>query len=1602
MNCQSITGSVRERYLLLFLILVLLCPLPGGAFQANSTAWMAVDYSSFLGHLQSLAGDEQVEQLRDWALLAAYQDIDPTAKNANDTLFTVLPLRIDYLGPLNQHRFGPTRWLALADQRVLAMIPDAAPDSLAVLGRIADQYRVNSGAPPATVVVYRYRVGDKDQNLSILRDKEVPGPSLFTEAAGYYEQPIASIAALDSFLKANLDLVFVRNLGSQLLAGGRRHAKDMRPLVTISDLAAMAKAGVGLPDMVRAHLERDGLRETYEQRINQAISGILAENPSKIRNYGDIEALRATAHQVVPYDKFLSEQVEGAISDHPPGLGFSLDPRVNYANIAADLRNAASGNEAFYRRWLLPKVRAAVERGQHVQTDSMQKMLEAFRKLESEEASSSQAQPETDLGTLTGTATPAPNRKAAPVRTDADTRLVVTPKEIEDATNELVEQMRVASLAKSEELADVANALASQNITPLLDLERYLDADIVGITIRAGSPKYSVADLQQMLADNSFDLKVDGSYGPKTEAAIRQYQTENDLKATGVVDVGTWKALLSGDDAKQDELDSLHDLLTFVKQNENFQCARYDGVFSNTEVGMTLFYTDLVMKLWSLANPKQTPSVKGFVPETQYEVAPIYWDDIKRHNATRGWLGGKLESIGYYDGGARTYFAPIATRLYNASSSDLYPGVEVPANFQAERFSSWWNNHYAEVADFEPQYHRLNQLMKWSAVLQPAPHKPPLPAFLNSLSAVDVPAARPFPEWWAAHPELKVRWDVRFLNNLPAETTECMELISSDPFPTMGGLYTISGGVTLFETGELDAKVISDRSRDALSNPQWRAAGGVFDKVVEKAGVTTVPLENKAAYEHSAIGSAYVPAPEQRFEGQTASIPAGRISTRVQPSAAGYTMRVSRETGPLATVNVARSGQSFRLTGSAPPEAAAVRFLSSSGTGGSGGDNWTRIDLSDDQFLLQSKGAGNWLLVSTGQKGAKAGVTTAIGEVPGNIRVAPDGELQSKAHDLPWIQVAEEFGSYDSALVSAAPGDARDVRISIAGATVSAKANRQGLYLARGAGNFDGSLAAWKDLLSQLRPEELSDIIDAVGTPSAVGVARRSRSGALLLADFGGDGGGGLGDPSLFEGMVPSNGKVVMGVLLRDKQEAGLKVSGGLLEIPKSPSPETLALAKRLAAVAEAKPSAGELLQKLAVITPENVAALETLPERRAATYVEFASVPADKLGSTVLADLSFTADDPHIVIRQGDKFTIDQVANARELAAERDYVDKVASRSTPELAAVTVAELRDKTQQYFAFLDGLRTRFGARRFFTRETGQINAETVYRIHGGDPDIEFPRDIPDARTSVDHLASKIQPAVSHSVVASTVLLSGAQATPGLQNDLDVLDSLLVRVNAPVSYPAFAALLDDKTMSQITLIVRADGDSLRFADRPVSLKTIAADVADIPKKDFLHLITNGGQEVVDAFAESGKFKRILVTRYQLGDFKSFEQACRRIADYFQSFGVSTAVWRADDFAGIKALDKEASALLDQSTAANGDEVQTDVSTLVKRGREQKLDWAAEPFRNILEALRARLRTKPGADLDSSLQELNAAVLASNEDPKVRLAGTALQGITQGKHE
>lgn len=86
-------------------------------------------------------------------------------------------------------------------------------------------------------------------------------------------------------------------------------------------------------------------------------------------------------------------------------------------------------------------------------------------------------------------------------------------------------------------------------------------------TIRSGSRGDSVKQLQQLLNQNGANIAVDGIFGSKTAAAVRNYQQSKGLSIDGIVGKNTWNSLLGSGTTTAQKTDPNYTTLQKAEEN---------------------------------------------------------------------------------------------------------------------------------------------------------------------------------------------------------------------------------------------------------------------------------------------------------------------------------------------------------------------------------------------------------------------------------------------------------------------------------------------------------------------------------------------------------------------------------------------------------------------------------------------------------------------------------------------------------------------------------------------------------------------------------------------------------------------------------------------------------------------------------------------------------------------------------------------------------------------------------------------------------------------------------------------------------------------------
>ena len=469
-----------------------------------------------------------------------------------------------------------------------------------------------------------------------------------------------------------------------------------------------------------------------------------------------------------------------------------------------------------------------------------------------------------------------------------------------------------------------------------------------------------------------------------------------------------------------------------------YQAARYDGELKGTEVGMALFYTDLLAKLWALDFQHSFPyHISDFLPPPRVYVSPIFQREMMELSHTRLWFG--PQDRGFQVTETALLFGRTATRVYAVSSASGKTDEEVEPNAQSAAFLGWWNDHYDEVALWEPAYQRLNEIMKWSLLVSWLEAKQQI-ALLKFLE--DIPVAREswFPEWARRQPHLRFTdWEhVGFHPHGYAGTeTEAMEILKSEPYERFRHTWVLSGGVSLgsrkgFEKRLPPSATVGELERRA--NVDYGSSGGELRRV---------ETYDKASYGFEGSGEqvrvTFQPRPAVRVRGPHVEFGGGRLETEFRRAPEGVQVASSAAGTDVASLELrARpNGYGVILRTRARRRAGALVDSLSQGSGAGvdplevlaaqpGVEMPIRLP-GQRGYLVAFRGESRWLRLER-ETNPGAGALQS-----GQTRMAGFGEDSGSYKDA-WVEgqaVSAELGNGQFLKVEQAPGTPAGIKAEV-------------------------------------------------------------------------------------------------------------------------------------------------------------------------------------------------------------------------------------------------------------------------------------------------------------------------------------------------------------------------------------------------------------------------------------------------------------------------------------------------------------------------------------------------------------------------------------------
>jgi hypothetical protein len=342
-----------------------------------------------------------------------------------------------------------------------------------------------------------------------------------------------------------------------------------------------------------------------------------------------------------------------------------------------------------------------------------------------------------------------------------------------------------------------------------------------------------------------------------------------------------------------------------LEERARFQAARYDGDIKGTEVGMVLFYTDLLAKIWAINFERDGPAIDGFVDLVHNVKPAIYEQESIELPSARLWFGTNDAGFLVASAGQDVLFARCATRIYSAGSNPLEPGKEVQTSASLAAPIDWWNDHYLEVAAYEQEYNRLNEIMKWSIVfrwLGDSGDTGPL----SGLRDVTVRRNLRLPTWARTQPDLRFRqWDaVQFLPpGYRGTSTEAMPILYASN-------AMFSGGVSLADNTLLKGRVAAGHFDSLLRSSNVDYAASMGDRIVT---FDKIAFGRVIGTDARAIMSV-APKEGMKLRAGTSQLAPGKFERTLAASdEGGLRVATSVDGTPVGELSVERVGNGFKV-----------------------------------------------------------------------------------------------------------------------------------------------------------------------------------------------------------------------------------------------------------------------------------------------------------------------------------------------------------------------------------------------------------------------------------------------------------------------------------------------------------------------------------------------------------------------------------------------------------------------------------------------------------------------------------------------------------------
>lgn len=1001
-------------------------------------------------------------------------------------------------------------------------------------------------------------------------------------------------------------------------------------------------------------------------------------------------------------------------------------------------------------------------------------------------------------------------------------------------------------------------------------------------------------DAKQMLDEIRKD-SADACPVPLRVALI-QFRIKNELSAVPIISDTVWFLMRDQAPNTNEELTLIQKFLAELMDSASVEEPRFiPSLLDSTEVGMILFYTDFALK----ANSSSWGSMlyNAVREPINYSRSAVHRQYTNLYPYSRLWFS--PQDAGFDTHQDELLFSYSSTQLNVQSRKNIRTAkdrLDVEPTYNAALYSRWWMNHFESIADYEQQYHRLDQLMKWSLIMRWAKRNKTERAFAF-LDTVNIRRDYHFVKWYANEPNLRLRND---LPTLPLEKRGPNDKKVRFNFKQIKS----SGGVELCNKKTFDSHVARKAEK---VNPNFRPERDVRysndNQNVTYDGKSFEKSENQVVSRKKDVDilrghDKYVEAPvmtrnvlPNTTEGFGQTVSYGQKSVfraKIQNSSTSSKLSIEQDRiTPLENL-------SEEIIGLYNPIRVAADF-----------PNTTKlIRLGDEGFLTKLKGDESWtigtgsrtqlhdfkmknplLAIETGNN-----TLTKVSRVMSlNTRQAVIKSLQPYSYRR-LIRMGEER--------KIVLDFAKEAPVKETGGKVIPKENfnlqtPQRTIILRGeeVNGYKFSPQATTPVAKKLTESDLDmlhgvryDVFHALRLSSKKARAFfYSEDGQFLSLTKKGK--WNSRQAELTQTIIKSESSI-KGLVFNKKAKGVRLLDGSLLEMRKRPTVEEIAIAKQVTDQVNRFPKLAKIHRQFDNITADDCASLEAIKPTNEQLYQDYVALrnlkPSDLDKNIAVASLRTANETPQYLSRKaGGKVEVVTVDAAIKVDFDNlsERIDNC--KSIPDLLKATEPEAE--------FIKAIRNQTKTKTLVTleNESSPLSASKIAALHGDNGYIL--RDNPNVGQNL--AAAKDTVSIR---LDKTIVLSVDEKLP-YNFSLELEDSLRafgVAILRGCRYSDFLAKLRDEKQSQIILLTddKTTEEVLHFADRNVSAEELTNDVRRVSKgNDYIYFTASTTYRWQDALAASGKFKRVLAQYYDKNyDFSNYSgqnirQFFNKIIDY-----------------------------------------------------------------------------------------------------------------------